>query len=61
MWEAIAEYMDGTRIEKLFPYQENGNWLLENKRQNELECWLIEQAEEHKGCIFYNVAYVDED
>lgn len=61
MWEAIAEYMDGTRIEKLFPYQENGNWLLENKRQNELECWLIEQAEKHKGCIFYNVAYVDED
>lgn len=53
--------MDGTRIEKLFPYQENGNWLLENKRQNELECRLIEQAEEHKGCIFYNVAYVDED
>ena len=32
MWEAIAEYMDGTRIEKLFLYQENGNWLLENKR-----------------------------
>ena len=61
MWEAIAEYMDGTRIEKLFPYQENGNWLLENKRQNELECWLIEQAEEYKGCIFYSVAYVDED
>lgn len=28
MWEAIAEYMDGTRIEKLFPYQENGNWYL---------------------------------
>ena len=61
MWEAIAEYMDGTRIEKLFPYQENGNWLLENKRQNELECWLIEQTEEHKGCIFYSVCYVDED
>lgn len=38
MGEAIAEYMDGTRIEKLFPYQENGNWLFENKRQNELEC-----------------------
>lgn len=53
--------MDGTRIEKLFHYQENGNWLLENKRQNELECWLIEQAEEHGGCTFYSVAYVEKD
>lgn len=59
MWEAIAEYADGTRIKKNFPYQENGNWLLENRRQNELECWF-EQAEEHKGCVFYSVTYTED-
>lgn len=61
MWEAIAEYMDGTRIEKNFPYCEEGNYKRECERQYDLECWLIEQGEKHGGCTFYSVAYVDED
>lgn len=60
MWEAIAEYADGTRIEKRFPYMENGNYLAENERQYELECWLVEQAEEHGGCTYYTVNFVCE-
>lgn len=61
MWYAVAEYTDGTRIEKYFPYHENGNYNAECERQYDLECWLIEQGEEHGGCTFYSVAYVDED
>ena len=34
MWYAVAEYADGTRIEKYFPYHENGNYNAECERQN---------------------------
>ena len=61
MWNAVGEYADGTRIEKNFLYNENGNYSRECTRQYELECWLIEQGEPHGGCTFYSVAYVDED
>lgn len=37
MWKAVAEYANGTRIEKCFPYQERGIWTLENERQYDLE------------------------
>lgn len=60
MWEAIAEYVDGTRIEKNFLYGEEGNYNLECERQYDLECWLIEQGEKHKGCIFYSVTYTED-
>lgn len=59
MWEAVAEYADGTRIEKMFPYCENGNWLAENERQYPIECWLIEEA--HEDCVWYSVNYVEGD
>lgn len=58
MWVARAEYSDGTSIEKAFAYNEHGNYLLESKRQYELEAWLIEQ---HEGCIWYSVDYVDDE
>ena len=54
MWYAVAEYEDGTRIEKYFEYRENDNYHAENERQYQLEAWLIEQ---HDGCTFYSVSY----
>lgn len=56
MWEAVAEYSDGTRIEKSFPYRENGNYLEESERQYEIEEWLISQ---HDGCTYYSVVFVE--
>ena len=58
MWYAVAEYADGTRIEKYFPYHENGNYSAECERQYDIECWLISQ---HEDCTFYSVAYFEED
>lgn len=57
MWNAVAEYADGTRIEKDFPYNEGGNYNAECERQYELEAWLIEQ---HEGCTFYSVSYTED-
>ena len=57
MWNAVAEYADGTRIEKNFPYCENGNYQAECERQYDLECWLLSQ---HDDCIFYSVAYIED-
>ena len=58
MWYAVAEYADGTRIEKYFPYHENGNYNAECERQYDIERWLLSQ---HKDCTFYSVAYVEEE
>lgn len=58
MWEAIGRYADGTEIVKYFPYHEDDNYRKECERQHQLECWLIE---EHDGCIFYSVGYVEEE
>ena len=57
MWVARAEYKDGTEIEEYFPYYEDGNWLAENRRQQQLEEWLITQ---HEGCIWYSVDYEED-
>lgn len=57
MWNAVAEYEDGTRIEKNFPYNEGGNYNAECERQHELEEWLIGL---HDGCTFYSVCYIDD-
>lgn len=58
MWLAIAEYKDGTRIEKRFAYNENDNYTRECNRQWELECWLLEQ---HDDCTYYSVSYEPEE
>ena len=57
MWEACAEYADGTSVRKTFPYLENGNYHLENERQQELEEWLIGY---HEDCTWYSVNYIAE-
>lgn len=57
MWNAVAEYADGARIEKNFYYNENGNYQAECERQYELEEWLLGQ---HEDCIFYSVTYIED-
>ena len=57
MWNAVAEYADGTRIEKNFPYCENGNYHAEVERQYDIECWLLSQ---HDDCTYYSVVYVED-
>lgn len=57
MWIAIAEYADGTRIEKKIPYCEDGNYSKESEKQYEIEEWLIGQ---HDDCIFYSVSYEED-
>ena len=52
MWEARAEYADGTTVERLFEYNDRRS---DNDQQYELECWLIER---HPGCTWYSVNYV---
>ena len=56
MWEAVAEYEDGTRIEKMFPYTANGNYEKECSEQYDIECWLLKQ---HPRCTYYSVPYVE--
>lgn len=57
MWEAIAEYANGIRIEKYFPYNENGNYNMECERQYELEAYLLGL---YDNCIYYSVDYIEE-
>ena len=57
MWEAKAEYADGTTVVRYFPYQENGNYYVELATQYELECWLLNY---HPDCTWYSVDYVEE-
>jgi len=52
MWEARAEYKDGTSIERYFEASESLN---ENEDQYMIECWLLER---HPGCIWYSVNWI---
>lgn len=54
-WRAVAEYADGTYIEKFFPYEGNGSWKDDNDRQFELEAWLIEGAHTDSVPVWYSV------
>lgn len=56
VWEAVADYEDGTHIEKLFAYNEGGNYSEECERQYEIEAWLLSQKE---GCTYYSVCCVE--
>lgn len=53
MWEARAEYADGSRLERLFA--DNGQ--SDNEQQYDIECWLIAQK---PGCIWYSVNWANE-
>lgn len=54
MWEAKAEYADGTTVERYFSANEN---ISENEDQYNLECWLLGW---HKDCVWYSVNWVNE-
>lgn len=54
-WYGIADYADGTRVEKTWPYLERGIYPKECERQAELEAELIELSEVHGDCTFYSV------
>lgn len=53
MWEARAEYADGTMIEKYF---DSNPCAHEDEEQYRIEAWLIEQ---HEDCTWYSVNWVD--
>lgn len=53
MWEARAEYEDGTSVYRLFDSDPRKS---ENEEQYELECWLIGR---HDGCIWYSVNWAE--
>ena len=55
-WEAVAEYQDGTRIEKTFPADYECSWTDGNQRF-EIESWLMEQ---HEGITYYSVDLVED-
>lgn len=52
MWEARAEYADGTTVEKLFEYNDR---ISDNEQQYNIECWLLEYR---PNCIWYSVSYI---
>lgn len=39
MWEAVAEYADGSSVRRLFPYSDCQD---EGDQQYAIECWLID-------------------
>ena len=49
MWEANAEYADGTTVQRFFACNENVG---EKEQQYNIERWLIER---HPDCIWYSV------
>ena len=56
IWVASAEYEDGHIVEKCFPYNEDGNYRLEENRQYELEEWLICRAHPQSVPTWYSVS-----
>ena len=52
MWEARAEYADGTTVERYFEDDPRTN---DNDQQYAIECWLLSA---HKDCTWYSVNYV---
>ena len=55
MWEARAEYADGSTVSRLFAYDETAP---EEDQQYNLECWLIERR---PGCTWYSVNYIEQE
>lgn len=49
MWEARAEYADGSSVLRYFESEPHKN---ENDEQFEIESWLISR---HDGCVWYSV------
>ena len=55
MWEARAEYADGTTVSRYFEYDASRP---DNEQQYDIECWLIDW---HPDCTWYSVNYIDID
>lgn len=55
MWEARAEYEDGTTVERYFESDPRKN---ESDEQHEIEEWLIGR---HDGCTWYSVNWIVEE
>lgn len=53
MWEARAEYSDGTTVERYFDSDPNQS---ESDEQYRLESWLIERR---PGCVWYSVNWIN--
>lgn len=51
MWEARADYADGTRVIRYF--EDDGR--NDADQQYDLECWLIER---HPDCTWYSVCWI---
>ena len=49
IWVGVAEYEDGSRIEKGFPFYEDRP---ENEQIHDIESWLICHKD---GCKYYSV------
>ena len=58
MWNAYAEYADGTVVDRNFPYAEDGIYSAECARQFDLEEWLVGL---HEDFIFYSVSYIEDN
>lgn len=56
MWEARAEYEDGSTVYRLF---EDNPYKTENEMQQDLECWLIERGK--AVCTWYSVNWIFEE
>lgn len=52
MWEAEAEYPDGTIVKHLFEYNSKQS---DEEQRNKIYDWLIAQ---HPDCLWYTVNYV---
>jgi len=51
MWEARAEYEDGTRVEKVF--ESNAlSYQQEEVERHQIESWLVGHR---RGCVWYTV------
>lgn len=55
VWEARADYEDGTDICKYFPYSETVD---DDKQQFEIEEWLVSR---HEGCTWFSVNLISRD
>ena len=54
MWEARAEYEDGTSVCRYFEANEN---ISEAEDEYRLEAWLLDR---HPNCTWYSVNWINE-
>lgn len=55
MWEAVADYADGTSVHRLFEDDPNKSDI---DQQYEIEAWLMERDVE---CVYCSVVFINEE